>query len=916
MNNFKMNQKMRRLLFCHSLLALSALLFCANADNLSLNGTWQFFHAKTAEQADSLQATGFPDAEYQGLGFQDTPVPSNWAILGYEEPMYRGFKDDKASEGFYRYRFQVTGKMAKQRNLLHFDGVWASAEVWLNGERLGRHDSGYTSFAMDASKAIKEGENVLAVRVRQVYPGYKTDTYDDWTLGGIYRDVWLESMPSKRWIERVRVQTKQNGEVNVRIMVADTHKNTLPGNYRSPGKPYALQISLTDKDGKEIIARKVAVQAHTSTGREINEMLAVKDAHLWSAETPYLYSLRVSLLEKDSVAQTYTQKIGIREVSTKDGVLRVNGQAIKLRGVNRHDEYPDVGRATTRKHWLEDLRLMKAANINYIRACHYQHAKGFIEMCDSMGMYVGAEISLGGASDLMYDPNFISSALLRTAETVERDINNPSIIYWSVGNEDSFTDMFLQCVRTAKGLDPTRPVLFPWNADETLPEEIDILAPHYWTAAQYDSIASQSKRPIITTEYVHAYGTQRFGGLADCWKMLTKHPAGAGGAVWMWADQGLKTPTKKDPKQYRSLGKEDDYLRLNSAGWDGITDSYRHPTRDFEEVKAVYLPVYPDVEQTALSSNLQIPIRNGYDFTDLNAVQIQWQLFVDGQLKDKGDASLSAAPHATAMLSVPTGKLGNIKAGQTAYVRCSFSQKGELLGQRFVEILTPETAQQGVKGKAQWTVNPATGLPDGIRPTIWHKLNDGDQIIKNRSFAKGAQPEKFTTKVLSFEAETKEGKTIARSQVAYAIDAANSFDASYVCTVEGNRLTVDYELTPRLQTSYIPVVGLAVQMKSSTSLKHWFGLGPGEAFPNKKVAETLGLWNAKGMEGTRAMRWAEYDNVRVSCDGYLDRDDKESTEIRILSEVLGRSEKGRLNDARYHVKSGKTYKGHVVFLKQ
>lgn len=336
---------------------------------------------------------------------------------------------------------------------------------------------------------------MLAVRVRQVYPGYQTDTYDDWTLGGIYRDVTLESMPAKRWIERVRVDTKMNGEVTVKVMVADTYKNTLPGNYMSPGKPYQLRLTLTDAEGRSVAGKTVDVKAHTANSRETAIRLNVRDARLWTAETPYLYTLQTELLETEDeklkmenpsdmqpmfhvhCSMSNVQKVGIREITTGDGVFRINGQAVKLRGVNRHDEHPDVGRAVDRHHWLEDLTLMKQANINYVRACHYQHAKGFIELCDSIGMYVGAEISLGGADDLMYDPAFTAPMMLRTMETVERDLNNPSVIYWSIGNEDSFTDMFLQVARTIKGIDPSRPVLLPWNADETLPEEIDILAP-------------------------------------------------------------------------------------------------------------------------------------------------------------------------------------------------------------------------------------------------------------------------------------------------------------------------------------------------------------------------------------------------------------------------------------------------------
>ncbi len=880
---------------------LSAILFlscsfCIAQDCISINGSWQFFLAKNAHMADSLAATGFENPAYDAASFHSTPVPSCWAVLGYEEPVYRGYKKqgDIASEGFYRHTFRIPESMTGQRMLLHFGGVWASAEVWINGQRVGRHDSGYTSFSFDVSRYVKAGqENLLAVRVRQVYPGYQTDTYDDWTLGGIYRDVELESMPAKRWIDRVRVSTKTTGEVTVKVMVADNNKNTLPGNYMSPGQPYQLRLTLSNHKGETVASRNVNVKAHTANSRETCIRLQVSDPHLWTAETPYLYNLKVEQLENGHVAHIRQQRIGIREISTAGGVLRINGVAVKLRGVNLHDEHPDVGRATTREHWLQDLNLMKQANINYIRACHYQHAKGLIELCDSIGMYVGAEISLGGADNLMYDPAFLAPMMLRTMETVERDLNNPSILYWSIGNEDSFTDMFLQAARTVKGLDPSRPTLLPWNADDSLPEEIDILAPHYWTAKEYDSIASQSSRPIITTEYVHAYGLQRMGGLDECWKALTKHPAGAGGAVWVWADQGLKTPTKKDRKKYGSLAKEDDYLRLSPEGWDGITDSYRRPTRDYWEVKAVYCPIDAELKDG------KIIIKNNYDFTSLNTVNIHWQTFAEGIRKAEGNSSLDILPHASEPL--------NINTKGADYIWLTFTDRqGKDIGKRWLELRKPVR-----KATALPTASPlrstlaTTGLPAGFRPTIWHKLNDGDQIIKNRNTL--PNPEKAVPRVVSFN--TKNG--ISRSKVVYELNDSNRFEASYTVTNERRGITIEYEITPQLQTSYVPVVGLAYTMNDPNSLTRWFGLGPDEAYPNKQTATLLGVWDATLVEGTRAMRWIEVDGLRIYCDGYWDRDSKASNEIRLLSHVLGRSEKGRLNNPEYRLPQGNAYRGTI-----
>ena len=619
--------------------------------------------------------------------------------------------------------------------------------------------------------------------------------------------------------------------------------------------------------------------------------------------------------------------------------------------MNRHDEHPDVGRAVGYKHWLEDLQLMKEANVNYVRACHYQHAKPFIEMCDSIGMYVGAEVSLGGAGTLMYDPSFVGPVMLRCQETVERDLNNPSIIYWSVGNEDPFTYMHLRAIRTVKGIDPTRPVLMPWNASEELPEEIDILAPHYWTSYEYDSIASQSKRPIVTTEYVHAYGLQRFGGLEDCFKALHKHPAGAGGAVWMWADQGIKTPTKKDRKKYGSLAKDDDYLRLDAAGWDGVTDSYRKPTRDFWEVKAVYAPVYPDADCVALpqgAKRICIPIRNDYDFIRIGNITIGYRLFVDDKVVNEGVASVDAAPHTTADLTIDTRKVGQLRENQTCYLQLTFTRPdGTEVGRNYVELrpespekVTPkqqslsftENAEQIIvtAGKASYTFDRHTGLLssltrngkpaiEALRPTIWHALNDGDQIIKNR---KGIDPEKYTVEVKTMTATQEQGRIMIRSSVTYTIDAQNSLTADYVQTVdEKGDYQIDYSIRPQVQMSYLPLVGMAVKMTSQNDLRQWLGLGPDDAYPNKKAGCILGVWNASKLTGTRQARWLDIQGksgikTRIMAHGYIDRDKETSQEVRICSQILGRSEKGRLNDRNYQVLPNKTYTGSFSITQQ
>lgn len=928
------------ILFCQLLVCMAR-----NVVTISGQNDWLFRLATGSEEADSLVRVGFYEPSFRASGFTHVHVPSNWAVLGFEEPVYRGFsdksrigscQDDKASEGLYIKRFLLPDTFADKRVLLHFGGVWNSAEVWLNGQRVGRHDSGYTSFSMDVTGIAHEGENTLAVRVRQVYHGYKTDTYDDWTLGGIYRDVTVEAMPKLRWIDRVTAVTTfdshyRDAKLQLKMMVADDHKSTLPGNYRSPGKPYKLHVRLTAPDGETVSDETYECASHTASYCEQKKTLTVRNAEKWTAETPRLYSLSIELMEEGIITQTFEERIGLRQIEIKDGVLTLNGQAIKLRGVNRHDEWPTVGRATTREHWLKDLKLMKQANVNYVRAAHYQHAKGFIEMCDSIGMYVGAEVSLGGAGKLMYDPSFVAPVMLRAYETVMRDLNNPSVIYWSVGNEDPLTDLHLQAVKTVKALDSTRPVCLPWNAHETLPEEVDILAPHYWTAHEYDSIAAQSKRPIITTEYVHAYGEMRFGGLEDCFRALTRHPAGAGGAVWMWADQGIYTPVPKDTKRYNSIEKDSLYLRIDAQGWDGITDSYRHPTRDFWEVKSVYCPIYPvSASLSEDHSSADVVLRNDYDFLNADDILIYYKVFVDGKQVGKGKGTLDAQPHGKGTMHIGKTGLRQLKPGQTAYLQMSIQNgDGHEMGQKSIVLseanyaLKDSPQKGGVlavaesdesitvsAGSRRFVFSRKSGMPQGMRPTFWHKLNEGDITGKTR-----INGEEYSTQVKQMTCDRKAENVIVTTEATWVIDDSNRIDGTYTfCITPQGNMTVSYTMTPQVAVRFLPLVGTAVE----TQPKQWFGLGPEDAYPNKKSAPILGLYDARQWSGTRAARWIDTAMGRIVLKpsvgdyGYIDRDAPDSKWVRIVSHVQGRSEKGRLNDKRYHITSDSTYSGSFV----
>ena len=301
-------------------------------------------------------------------------------------------------------------------------------------------------------------------------------------------------------------------------------------------------------------------------------------------------------------------------------------------------------------------------------------------------------------------------------------------------------------------------------------------------------------------------------------------------------------------------------------------------------------------------------IYNDYSFTNLNTLTIGWQLMADGRLLKSGRNVLDAAPHTTANLTIPTTTLSKLEAGETPYVRLAFTNaNGDTLGHRTVII----NAGQYPYAQSSKTVSDELIATLHLRPTVWHQLNDGDLTIRQRNFIKGAHPEVFQ------KVEQVGDKTI------YTIDSLNTVEAEVSTEQqEDGSVMVHYAITPRMEVTYLPLVGLALDLPSPDTLLRWFGWGPGNSYPNKHTAQQLGLYNAKGVCETKHMRWLDLQwgkqTLRISAptdaDGnavetYFDRDTPQSTTLRIVSRVLGRSEKGRLVVPEWQLKPNQTYRG-------
>ena len=868
-------------------------------DTLSLNGIWEFSLEQGQNDGirrpDPSSSSGDRRWHASGKSFTWTAieVPGCWAVQGFEEPMYGNIPPEKASTGHYRRHFDLPADWAGKRVLLHFDGVWHAARVRLNGTLLGIHESGYTGFSFDISRTLRPEANLLEVDVAQTGQYVKLDTYDDWSLGGIFRDVWLEAMPAGCYLEAPTVVTDfdanyRDADLRVKIMLVNREKSRVAGNFPSLGESnHEVVFTLTDADGLTVATQTQTIPVQHATGRELTQVLHLHRPQAWNAEHPYLYRLTVELRQDGQLLHSRSTRVGFREMEIQDGQLLLNGQAIRLRGVNRHDEHPDVGRATRREHWLQDLRMMKDANINYVRCSHYTPARGFVELCDSLGMYLSNEVTVGYGDDLLFDEANAAGTLLRAYETVQRDLNAPSILFWTIGNEDPLAPQHLAMARLVRGLDPTRPMAMPWRAESWMPDEFQILAPHYWQPDEYEALARENPdRPIVTTEYTHAYGLHGMGGLEARWKALMRHPNGTGGAVWMWQDQGIRTPVlPARPSEFS----DDPYLRLDAQGWDGIVDADRHPTRDLEEVKAVYAQVYPAVDKVKAVRRIRIPIVNEFDFSDLSGVRILWEQFADGVSVASGETRLKTPAHRNSSLRLHPAPAKGIY--ENHLLLTFLREDGSEITRRSVELQTP------VRRKAsELSFDPLTFL-NSLRPVVWHSLDRTEGLMYSREERAVIDTTDFSRaveEILVTEDRSTGGTEKYYLRSRWTIDANNSFLYEMECTLTPTQVHIDYTITPELQLSWIPCYGIAFQPRGMKGLRY-VGLGPQDAWPNKKTAPTFGLWTYES--GVKAVREVLVDlwegTMCIEGANYLELDPSRPDEVMVFGNVVSRPEKGR-----------------------
>lgn len=596
---------------------------------------------------DAFASTSYHDADWD-----NQTVPSNWEVAGYSLPTYNEVDD---TVGLYRRSVMVPAAWAGQRVYWHFDGVFDGAEVFVNGQQAGYHESGYTAFDVDLTGLVKPGQNNLfAVRVSKTTPSYECDTGDYQSLGGIYRETALIAVPQTR-IDNITVRTP---------LSADFRDATLETQVRvagTAGQNVTVAGELFSADGRKAGVSLAGSGRLVGDGTTEIAMSAPATAPaLWSAEKPSLYYVVFSLAVEGKTVERVEQRFGFRQIEIKDNVVLWNGAPIKCMGVCRHDFWADKGFALTEANWVEDLKLMKEANINAIRTSHYNHAQRFLELCDEKGMYILDEVPYCWIGDQVKNPDYAPYLIQRARETLARDKNRPCVLAWSIGNENPSGVNSQTVSDLIRASDPTRPTF----VSEKSPRDIKGQSwadSHYPDPATIDRDGQNTKWGVNISEHPHTFyekEVQEYDpGMSDLWSealgktwdKVWKYPSILGSFIWEWQNQGI---ADKNPDKTTDFDYGLDHLRQENNK--GVVDAYRRPKPEWWIVKTVYSPVAIAARTvTPVEGACPVAITNHYSFTDLKEVTCRWTASNAGGALKSGVQEIACGPMQTVTASFP-----------------------------------------------------------------------------------------------------------------------------------------------------------------------------------------------------------------------------------------------------------------------
>ena len=845
---------------------------------MTLNGTWKFNWVKDADSRPTdFWKTGFNDK-----GWDDLQVPAVWELNGYGDPIYvnvgyawrNQFQNNPPEVptennhvGSYRREIVVPASWKGKDIIAHFGSVTSNMYLWVNGRYVGYSEDSKLEAEFDLTPYLKPGQkNLIAFQVFRWCDGSYLEDQDFFRYSGVGRDCYLYARNKKR-IQDIRVTPDldaayQNGSLSINL------------DLKGSGK---VDLELVDTQGKQV--------ATATANKSGLVTMNVENPKKWSAETPYLYTLRASMQGSNEVIPV---KVGFRKIELKGDQILVNGKAVLFKGADRHEMDPDGGYVVSPERMLQDIQIMKQFNLNAVRTCHYPDDNLWYDLCDQYGIYVVAEANIEshgmgyGDKTLAKNPSYKKAHLERNQRNVQRGFNHPSIIFWSLGNEAGDGPNFEQCYQWIKAEDPSRACQYEQARQK---DHTDIFCPMYYGYEGMEKYGQRTDatKPLIQCEYAHAMGNSQ-GGFKEYWDLIRKYPNLQGGFIWDFVDQSCRWKGKDGVMIYAYGG---DFNRFDASDNNfcdnGLISPDRVPNPHMYEVGHFYQNIWTT---PADLSKGEVNVFNENFFRDLSAYYMEWQVLKDGKVIRTGRVDdLKVAPQETAKITLNIGKTctckewllnvsyklknreGLLPAGFTVaknqltlndYKAPSMDLKN--VETTNVATVVPQIIDNQyhyliVKGNnfvaefnkqngylSKYAVDGTEMLKEGaaLTPNFWRAPTDNDMGagLQNR-YAAWKNP---GLKLVSLNSKTENDQIVVNAEYDMKNVSAKLY-LTYVINNEG-AIKVTQKMTADKNAKVSPMFrfGMQMQMPKCFETVEYYGRGPVENYSDRNHSTDLGIY--------------------------------------------------------------------------
>ncbi|TCO10608.1 glycoside hydrolase family 2 TIM barrel-domain containing protein [Natronoflexus pectinivorans] len=884
----------------------------------SLNGDWDFDWSINPSQ----RPKDFFKPNVSTDDWDKIPVPGNWQMHGFGTPIYVNvqypfvvdpphIQDFYNPVGSYVTHFEIPSNWSQDQVILHFGAVNSAMYIWVNGEKVGYSQESKLPAEFDITEFLKTGKNKLAVQVFRWSDASYIEGQDMWRLSGIERDVYLYSLP-KTHVADFFVKAGLTSNYRDGLFDLDIELNEV-----KPG--YSVDVKLVDANGSPVFSETKAVN-----NNKLNFDYRLRRVNQWSAESPYLYQLFITLKDnQNNVVDIRTSRVGFRTVELKNRQLLVNGQPVLLKGVNRHDHDMINGHYITREAMEADIKLMKEFNINAVRTAHYPNDSYLYELCDIYGMYVVNEANIEshglGVYDvpdngynmnniLARDPDWLAPKKDRMKRLVQRDKNHPSVIIWSLGNEAGRGENFRQLYKATKEWDPTRLVQYEQAFTE---DYTDIVAPMYMRIPEMkDFLKLNDHRPLILCEYSHGMGNSN-GNIIDYWELIRNEPQLQGGFIWDWMDQGLLQHTA-DGTSYIAYGGDFGPHDVPSDGdfcMNGIVFADRTPKPALWEVKKAYQNFWFTANDL---SRGRIRVFNEHFFRTTEPYNFTYEIKSEGQVVSQGtlDFRRPIAPQGDAVVNIPMDF--SVEPGKEYFLNLYVTLKNDegilsanhvvateqfllpvfvakeeasidyssltltesdkhyyFLGKDFAIIMDKSTGNI-----SDWKYAGRDMLRRSLQPNFWRvpTSNDkGNNMPTRLSVWRNVQGERTLESINV----TKEQDGIYLVEVASTIAPSSSvYNVTYLIKGDGSVDVSVYFNKVDENLPELPRFGMNLIMPGEFNYVTWYGKGPFETYQDRESAAFVDLYSGRVIDqhtpypvpqesGNKThVRWFEVSNER------------------------------------------------------